>query len=402
MVDQRRFDNQPWVDAAAASTLLGVQRRTLYAYVSRGLVRSIPGQEAHARRYARDDLERLRARSQARAGHEAVAQGALRWGEPVLDTRVSTIDARGPVYRGQAAVDLVDAGFEAVFDLLTGASGPWQRPGAARLAGAPATRDDLPTSLLALTVAQAAAQDPDRDLAGLARMRELVARLAASCARPCTRERVQAALGAPTIAGVLARALGARGRAAVSAIDHALVLMADHELNASTFAARIVASTGADLYACLSGALAALSGPAHGAHSLRVEALVDECDDQPGRAAAVLRARRARGDDLAGFGHQLYPSGDPRVPPLLALVRRVRPAGARCRTVLALCDAARQQRLPGPNVDLGLVALTSALGLPRGSAMAIFAIGRTAGWLAHALEQRATGVMLRPRARYVG
>jgi citrate synthase len=70
--------------------------------------------------------------------------------------------------------------------------------------------------------------------------------------------------------------------------------------------------------------------------------------------------------------------------------------------VLALCDAARQQRLPGPNVDLGLVALTSALGLPRGSAMAIFAIGRTAGWLAHALEQRATGVMLRPRARYVG
>src|SRR5512143_2818301 len=120
MVDQRGFDNQPWLDARAAAALLGVQRRTLYAYVARGLLRSAPGERGRQRRYDRGDLERLAIRHRARAGHAAVAASALRWGEPVLDSAVSTIDARGPVYRGLPAVELAarGVGFERVAELL--------------------------------------------------------------------------------------------------------------------------------------------------------------------------------------------------------------------------------------------------------------------------------------------
>ena len=106
MVDQRRFDNQPrdeWLDAREAAGRLGVQTRTLYAYVSRGLLRSVAGERGKQRLYARDDVDRLRARHDARAGHGAVAAGALRWGEPVLDSAITAITPRGPVYRGHVA-----------------------------------------------------------------------------------------------------------------------------------------------------------------------------------------------------------------------------------------------------------------------------------------------------------
>jgi citrate synthase len=185
------------------------------------------------------------------------------------------------------------------------------------------------------------------------------------------------------------------------ALDAALVLMADHELNASTFAARIAASAGADLYACVSAALATLSGPRHGGASLRVEAFADEVGSPP-RAADVVRSRLQRGDPLPGFGHRLYPDGDPRGGHLISAARRLPGRSARLRTLLALADAVRSQGGEPPNSDLGLVALTSALGLPAGAAPAIFALGRCAGWIAHVLEQRADPRLLRPRARYAG
>src|SRR3954469_4311514 len=122
MVDQRRFDNQPTelLDSRAAAKLLGVELRTLYAYASRGLVRSVRGARGLKRMYAREDLERLKARSSARAGHGAVAAGALRWGEPVLDSAITEITPQGPAYRGRLATDLAAQGvaFENVAELL--------------------------------------------------------------------------------------------------------------------------------------------------------------------------------------------------------------------------------------------------------------------------------------------
>src|SRR5580765_1148191 len=119
MVDQRRIDDQRYVDARTAAKHLGIQLRTLYAYVSRGAVRSLPGEHGRPRLYALADVERLRVRRDARKGHGAVAAGALRWGEPVLDSAVTAITPRGPAYRGRHALDLAPAArFEDVAELL--------------------------------------------------------------------------------------------------------------------------------------------------------------------------------------------------------------------------------------------------------------------------------------------
>jgi citrate synthase len=398
MVDQRRIDNQPWLDARRAAAYLGVQTRTLYAYVSRGLVRSMAGEHGRPRLYAQADLDRLRARSQARAGHGAVAAGALRWGEPVLDSAITAITPRGPAYRGHAAVDLIGQRFENVAELLWGAYLPpapvtWPRTTLPFVQLAKLVPDGArPISVMPLFVDAAALSDPHRTDgrpdAFVARARTLIPLLAAALAPDTTR--LTRALGADSIAAIIARALGLPDEAA-PALDTALVLLADHELNASSFTARIAASTGADLYACAAAALATLSGPRHGTAS---EVVAQFADDNPDARAAARTAKK-RGELPPGFGHSLYPKGDPRAAPLVDLARGS--TNRRAKTLVALADA-----LPGANVDLGLAALFAALGASPTAASGLFAVARTAGWVAHALEQRAAGFLLRPRARYVG
>jgi len=201
-----------------------------------------------------------------------------------------------------------------------------------------------------------------------------------------------------SIAQAAARFLGAK-RQASALVDLTLVVMADHELNASSFAARVAASAGADLYACVTAALATLSGARHGGECDRVERLVREAASRGG-AANVVRERAERGEVIPGFGHRLYPRGDPRTAPLLDAARELAP---RATVALdALVDAAGDALGLSPTVDVALVAVSRALGMPRGSATALFAIGRTAGWIAHVLEQREAGFLLRPRARYLG
>ncbi|HWZ91344.1 MAG TPA: citrate/2-methylcitrate synthase, partial [Polyangiaceae bacterium] len=177
-------------------------------------------------------------------------------------------------------------------------------------------------------------------------------------------------------------------------------LSAEHELNASTFAARVAASAGADLYACLGAALNTLSGSAHGGMCDRVEALLETIGERT-RAARTVREWLARGEPVPGFGHPLYPAGDPRGALLLELARNHGARTAPARTAFALVAAMERGGHPAPTLDLGLVALCHCLELPRGTAASLFALGRTAGWVAHALEQRAAGYLLRPRARYV-
>lgn len=417
MVDQRGFDNPPssastaWLGAHEAAARLNVQRRTLYAYVARGLLRSVPGPGGRARRYDRDDIERLAARHRARAGHGPVAASALRWGEPVLETSITSIDVvRGPLYRGQSAVALAEAGtsFERVAELLFAgalpdAAPPWPRsraPFAAILRLSP-SEPAAPAVALGVLVAALAARAPHHahdDGAVRDTARSLLPLLAAFAGAGDATQ-VERAMTAPRLSAVLGRSLGGRGSAEIaSAIDRALVLMADHELNASTFAARVAASTGADLFACIAAALATLSGPRHGAMPARVEALLDEVRT-PRRAGAALRARLARGEELSGFGQPLYPAGDPRAVSLLALARSLSPRAPRVKLALAVAAAGPVVAGTHATCDLGLVALGAALGLPRRAAPAMFAVGRSAGWVAHVLEQRAAGFLIRPRAR---
>ena len=404
------------LEAREAAALLGVKLPTLYAYVSRGLLRSMPGERGPARRYPRSDLERLRAQREAGSRRAAAAAGALRWGEPVLDSSITRLANEGPAYRGQPAVPLAkrDAPFESVAELLWSGSLPARAPAwpvdglgvpLTRLGALIPRRSPLLAGL-SLLVSALAVNDPGRfDTradAVLPRARTLLKRLAAGLALGRDPRCIAQALEARNVAHAISVALDAQGgRGAVRAINRTLVLLADHELNASAFAARIAASTGADIYACVAAALATLTGPRHGAASERVEALVAEIG-QPERAERVLQERMRRGERIPGFGHPLYPGGDPRARPIIEAARKLAPRAPGLRTVLALIDAMREAGRPAPNVDAALVALAAALELPAGSGVGLFGVGRAAGWVAHALEQYEADYVVRPRARYAG
>ncbi len=427
VIDDR---DREWLPARDAAELLGIKKETLYAYASRGMVRSVPGGAGdRARLYHREDLERLHARSRARSGHGPVAAGALRWGEPVLETKVGTIGESGPAYRGTPALDLVRRGasFEDVCALLWDA--PFVEPRERGLGvPGPSLRAMLrphaePFDAILLTAAALAAAEPRGEGLEVTKRKAggLLRRLVASCALPRGMAAVDAALAASAAPGqargrargreegpafgtarALLVALGGRPTAAtVEAMNEALVLSADHELNVSTFAARVTASSGANLAASVVAALAALSGPLHGGVTARVEALVAEIG-RPERAAEVVAARLERGDAVPGFGHPLYPTGDPRGARLLELAQRVSSRPRAVRVLVSITNAMHLVAREQPTLDVGLVAIASALGLPRGAPLAIFACGRLAGWIAHAIEQRETGHLVRPRARYVG
>lgn len=425
------------LSAAEAAALLGVKAQTLYAYASRGLVRRVG--TGKRRRYLLEDLQRLQTRQRARSGHGPVAAAALSFGEPVLDSSITAIDERGPVYRGHVAVTLAETGtsFEAVAELLwfgalPAATPEWQplRGPAPRRASCASLEEllcALPGSFTRATERYSRAPEVELRFArgiicGLTELlapgaRERDGLRASPLARTRHGKEARARGGVATRAGDADRPrdLGvapsiaerlsprARGekRAVCAALNLALVLIADHELNASSFAARVAASTDASLLACITAALATLSGPRHGGACDRVEALLDEAATLP-RPSDVIERRARRGEPVPGFGHPLYPHGDPRATPLLERARVLCTRAAdrqRLRHASALASAMARQGLPA-TVDFGLVVLTRALHMPPGSAALLFALGRSAGWVAHVLEQRQSPAVLRPRARY--
>ena len=400
-----------YLSAPEAAELLGVKRDTLYAYTSRGMIQSVAAERGPARRYRRADLERLRARRAARSGRPQPESDTLRFEAPLLDSSITWLTDSGPVYRGHSALELArrDTPFEAVAELLwTGdlpATTDWPAADSLpvaelhELVGTEATVLNAQT----LTVAALAAHDRGRfDLrpdALLPRARALIRVLSAASALGSHPERVIESLRAASVADSIAIAIGARrSAAALRALNRALVLLADHELNASTFAARIAASTHADLYACLLAGLGALQGPRHGSASQRAAAFAAEVG-LPERAEEVIYERLGRGELLPGFGHSVYSAADPRAEPLLETARSLAPQNTTVRTVSALVRAMARVNRPPVNVDMALVALGGALGVSAWALPAISGVSRAAGWTAHVLEQYG-GNLLRPRARY--
>lgn len=386
-----------YLSSTEAATRLGVSRQTLYAYVSRGLLRAASDPVTRESRYLATDVERLAAsRARGRKPKE-VARAALDWGAPVLESAITLIEDGRLSYRGVDALDLAArASLEEVAALL------WQRDeSAAFTTQAPQAPGILKpllghyreqraeTALLPLfSVASEDAptaiwqRNTERQAQGCG---DLV-RLLAACllgTQPDT---------AP-LHEQCARAWGV-GKTGAELIRMALVLCADHELNASSFTARCIASTDASLRAVVIGGLAGLSGGRHGATTARGEALWDELgESDPERR---LRERLARGDDLPGFGHPLYPDGDVRAAWLLA---RVLPRHPQWKKLLDLGSTQVGQQ---PSLDLALVALRRHLNLPMGAAFGLFALGRSVGWIAHGLEQRQNPHLIRPRAVYTG
>ena len=192
----------------------------------------------------------------------------------------------------------------------------------------------------------------------------------------------------------------------VEAIDAYWVTAAEHGMNASTFTARVIASTGADVAAALSGAVGAMSGPLHGGAPARVLPMIEEVE-RSGDARAVVRGILDRKDKLMGFGHRVYRAEDPRARVLRATAQRL--AAPRFEVAAALEQAAlaelrerRPDRAIETNVEFWAAVILDFAGVPPQMMPAMFTCGRTAGWCAHVLEQKRLGKLVRPAAIYVG
>ncbi|MCZ0736048.1 citrate synthase family protein [Phreatobacter sp. AB_2022a] len=381
----------PYLDTQAAIARLGISRASLYAYVSRGLIEARPdGQDPRRSLYRAADIERL-AKTKARGRKsDEIAGATLDWGPPVLASGITLIANDRLYYRGQDAARLArSASLEEVARLLwqCGEDDPFAalEPVDPAPVGAGARAIDRCLQLLAgrgVNTRMIWQRDVRRLWPEAATLLRLVAAGVAGTTP-----------GPEPIHQQMARAWKVPADKA-DILRAAMVLLADHESNASAFTVRVIASTGASLAACLLGGLGALSGPLHGGTTSLVEILFDEVA-RAGDANAVIEERLRRGDRLPGFGHQLYPGGDPRADALMALL----PADPVRDALLSAMSAIGERQ---PNIDFALVAACRLLHLPPGSALGLFAVGRTVGWIAHALEQQQTGSLIRPRTRYVG
>jgi citrate synthase len=373
-----------WLTAQAAAARLGVKQQTLYAYVSRGHITARPADDDPRQSlYSAADVATLERRRRGGRGRKTVAAGAIAWGDPVLESAITTVREGRLVYRGVDAVTLAaSATLEDAARLLMA-----QAPDALRRTSTTVAGKTAKARGFAFLAARAASDPPS-----LGRRPEQLAAEALD---------LIAGLGVAFAGANVANAhlhehlaalwkLDARG---ADLVRRALVLVADHELNPSTFAARVASSTGASLAAAALAGFATLSGPLHGEASARA-LLFLELATRDGAAAAV-NATLARAERLPAIGHALYPMGDPRAATLLAALKPL-------PIVRAAIDAAEEASGDRANIDMALAALTLELDLPRDAPFVMFAGGRMAGWCAHAIEQRVTGRIIRPRASYVG
>lgn len=407
----RRVNDVDYVRRDEALAMLGIKKESLYTYVSRGLIKTLPEPGRRTSLYRKSDLEKLSTRAGAKAGGAPVAQ-ALRYGEPVVQTWLCDIDSAGPHYRGYLATTLAREGrsLEYVADLLWGGlppgrDRPWPAPDdepAETLSGLGAQgkkNAGSPIRLLAMMALQLSALEADAAGRGDVRTSgvRLISAFAGASGYFGPRRAYQRGEGQEFIAQRLLRGFGLSRQPGqdklLASMNAALVLSADNELSAPTFCARITSSTGVDVHACVAAALMAQAGPMQAGGMIDLEQYLADVQAADGRARSYT--------GVPCFGHPLY-DRDPRAEVLLEMIRDL-PGNAREKArLLDFVEAVRQNAGSYPNLFAALVILSRILGLPAGAAVYLHSLGRTAGWVAHAAEQRLSGVMLRPRARYMG
>lgn len=384
-----------WLTAAQALRILGVRPQTLYANVSRRRIRARPDPKDPRRSlYHESDVDKLaRSRAGARKA-ERVAAGTIEWGDPILPSAIATVAHGRLWYRGQDAVELAETRtLEDIATLLwedqvVGSSaGPDGAGGSqARRAREDAAPSRRPLAAMFAAMAGRAGRDPPSHGRSAAILR--------AEGLDVLHTLVRAVIGSGQPGPLHARlAASWRCKQADDALRRAAVLLADHELNASTFAVRVTVSTGASLASGVLAGLATLSGPLHGRAAVGVADLV-----RAGRAQGMESAVRqwlTQGRALSGFGHPLYPQGDVRAQALL----RAFAVPAEFRELRAAVEGLAGER---PNIDFALAAMSACFRLPPDAPLLQFALARSVGWLAHAMEQARAGHLIRPRARYVG
>ncbi|MBO0831765.1 MAG: hypothetical protein J2P28_06015 [Actinobacteria bacterium] len=415
-----------WIGAAEAAGRLGIKQASLYAYVSRGVLSRRREPDGRASLFDADEIEEL-----ARRGRPRRQTGGPAPAELVIESALTEITSATPRYRGHGATDLaLRCSFEDVAILLWTGTLPsagdeargWTTTPAALAAGRAAQAalppETLPLERIQVIVPALAATDQFRlhldQPAVVAAGKALIAGLTG--ALPAAAAAIEATTGPGTqpvpSKGVLdADSIAARlavrlcpappSAGLIRVINAALILVADHELAASTLAARVAASMRADPYAVVSTGLGAMTGALHGGAALGAEIMLGSADT-PADAARVVGDVLRRGEKLPGFGHFVYREGDPRADLLLRLIAEYAPDSERLAVASAVTAEARRRALPDPNIEFALAVLAAVAGMVRGAGEAMFATGRTAGWLAHALEEYERNVPIRPRCVYTG
>lgn len=397
-------DQSSDLTASDAAHLLGVSLSTLYSYVSRGLLHSVAQGTTRSKRYPYDAVMRLVARRAdgKRAGHLVTA--AMNWGVPVMETAISQVIDGRLCYRGHDACQLAkQATLENTALIL------WGYPQADFFSSvAPAIPE---TELLLARQVSTGMSKLEQALALIGPLTHKLAFHgltapgmfydAVSFMRILAALLLDKAIDTAPLHEQVARAWQADARQ-TEIIRAVLVLLADHELNASTFTVRCVASTGASLSATLSAGLAALSGHRHVGGSKFARDMISGALAASDRNAWIRKfyARHAAGS--AGFSHPMYPDGDPRARHLLSYLEQQPCDQAKAKQILDIYTIAMKETNALPNADFAVAAMQTTFDWPEHASQILFALARSAGWIAHAAEQLNEGNLIRPRARYVG
>ena len=370
-----------WIDAKTACAVLGVKAQTLYAYVSRHKIRakSDPHDSRHSL-YARHEIEGLLHNMRRPRARADVAEAAIRWGDPVLtsttsEARDGTIWLRGRAIEACAS----DMTLEQVSALLCGVPAfncPTTRANAAGTSSFTRAMKVLAAELEDTSPMQ------NCDLHDIAQQAgRMIALIAEACVGGGKEGPIHTRIGSVWNVEPHSQDL----------IRRSLVLLSDHELNPSTFAVRVCASTGASLPAALLAGMATLSGPRHGGVAGLARTALNAANE--GQLTEFLAENPQHAPYAYGFGHPLYPAGDPRAVDLLMHIPENSP-------VRRAVDALSERLSLPPNNDAALAATSCHFDWPDDAATTLFSVGRTAGWVAHAIEQVRSGVLIRPRAKF--
>ena len=393
-----------------AARLLGITRATLYSYVSRGYLSSTRAADGQPSRFRIDEVERLakNGRPRRRPDSRVITTS--------MTTSITRLDEHELSYRGRRVVELMGTfTFEPVAEMLW-QSGLEQSAAAwrpdmdtVRWMDGVVRPEDSANDRLILAVTRLGANDPMRfstkPVHVAAAGRSMIATAVSISGPPL---RPVDPLPSPTSAAeTLCRALDASGRGAAPAgervgvarmVEAIMIALADHELAASTLAARVAASTRADPYACVLAALATMRGPFHGGasnavHEMLTPAIESGLGEQAteaelrGWAAGLLSRYSERSQRLPGFGHSVYKDRDPRYVRLHELMDRTEPFDHPARLLAVLERVGRDHLDLAPNVDMAIGAIAAAAGFTVDAGQTIATIARIAGWTAHVIEE---------------
>lgn len=422
IASQNSQEKQDYVSAAEAMKMMGVRQQTLYAYVSRGLISSLAQPGSKEKLYLRSDVERMCIRSLARTGHGALAASAMNWGDPIVPSTITEITPSGHRYRGRSAAELarMKVSFESAAELLwTGTlldeAITWPvlelTPELKRITDSLESQDPADQLLEIFSIvtlhlgvaAGAGGATAERGQGGRTydAARQIIHSLVGCCgyAGPLGKF-VPMRPGSSVVQGLIDALQIESSDSNIEALNAILVIMADHELSPGTLCARVCASGGSALHSCLASGACAIAGLGIGRQYLRVDAFLQASTSRE----LMQRAKdaHARGAVVPGFVHPMYPRGDPRAKYLLSVLQRRPLLSKSSKALLTFVDRMEDELNLHPRHELGIVAVCREMNLPKQLPGALFGLARTAGWVAHIQEQRLTGSLLRPRAKFEG